>query len=194
METCWRVRKLSWGLGLFYLNRYLTLFGSVPVMLQVFWSTSNPNKIEVSSMLPKKRSRYEIDVQFRRCIYSHLAPQLTANSNYISLQLPWPTIISSIPSHFNPDRRCLWAFQSSILGIKFNYAVPSHIAMLIMRTVALYEGSRKVLAFYLIVAGVIIIVGWVSLHLNGESAPFHAAYSGRYWVEKKKRDWTFNCK
>ena len=51
VETCWSVGKLNWGLGLFYLNRYLTLFGYVPVMLQFFWSTSNPNKTEVSILL-----------------------------------------------------------------------------------------------------------------------------------------------
>jgi len=66
--------------------------------------------------------------------------------------------------------------------------------MLIMRMVALYEGSRKVLAFYLVVAAIIIIVGWVSVNLNGESTYFHATYSGRYWVENKKRNWTYDCK
>ena len=55
VERCWSARQLNWGLGFFYLNRYLTLFGHVPIMLQFFWSTSNPNKTEVSIPLPQSR-------------------------------------------------------------------------------------------------------------------------------------------
>jgi len=57
VETCWGVGKLNWGLGLFYLNRYLTLFGYIPVMVQHFGATSNPNKTEVSILLPSSRGR-----------------------------------------------------------------------------------------------------------------------------------------
>jgi hypothetical protein len=48
VENCWVVRRFSWGLGFFYLNRYLVLFGHIPIMLEFFWSTSNPKKTEVS--------------------------------------------------------------------------------------------------------------------------------------------------
>ena len=51
VERCWRVRQLNWSLAFFYLNRYLVLFGHVPIMLEYFWS--NPNKTEVSISLPK---------------------------------------------------------------------------------------------------------------------------------------------
>jgi hypothetical protein len=50
VESCW-VSQLSWGLGFFYLNRYLVLFGHVPIMLEFFWSSSDRNKIEVSITL-----------------------------------------------------------------------------------------------------------------------------------------------
>jgi hypothetical protein len=53
VERCWSARRLNWGLGFFYLNRYSTLFGHVPIMLEFFWSTSNPNKDEVSLSPPK---------------------------------------------------------------------------------------------------------------------------------------------
>ena len=53
VERCWVVRRLSWNLGFFYLNRYLTLLGYVPIMLGYFWSTSNPNKTEVCVLLLK---------------------------------------------------------------------------------------------------------------------------------------------
>jgi len=51
-------------------------------MLQVFWSTSNPKKIEVSIMLRKSgpgMTLKDIDAQFRRCIYSYLALEITTN-------------------------------------------------------------------------------------------------------------------
>jgi hypothetical protein len=47
VERCWG-RRLNWALGFFYLNRYLALFGHIPIMLEYFLSTSNPNKAEVS--------------------------------------------------------------------------------------------------------------------------------------------------
>jgi hypothetical protein len=53
VERCWVVRRLNWGLGFFYLNRYLMLFGYIPIMLEFFWSTSTPKKIEVSILLLK---------------------------------------------------------------------------------------------------------------------------------------------
>jgi hypothetical protein len=53
VERFWRVGQLNWASGFFYLNRYLTLFGHVPVMLEYFWTTSNPNKYEVSLFLSR---------------------------------------------------------------------------------------------------------------------------------------------
>ena len=71
VEWCWSARQLNWGLGFFYLNRYLTLFGHIPVMLEFFWSTSNPNKIKVSISLPKApvmiRGGKDTDVKSLRC-------------------------------------------------------------------------------------------------------------------------------
>jgi len=52
VERCWGAR-LNWALALFYLNRYLVLFGHVPVMMELFWSTSDPHKLEVSFSRPK---------------------------------------------------------------------------------------------------------------------------------------------
>ena len=53
VERCWAVRQLSWGLWFFYLNRYLVLFGYIPIMIEFFWSTSNPKKTGVSILLLK---------------------------------------------------------------------------------------------------------------------------------------------
>ncbi|KAF9479460.1 hypothetical protein BDN70DRAFT_690012 [Pholiota conissans] len=48
VERFWVAGQLNWASGLFYLNRYLVLFGHVPVMFEFFWITSNPNKIKAS--------------------------------------------------------------------------------------------------------------------------------------------------
>ena len=74
VERCWVDRRLSWGLGFFYLNRYLALFGYIPIMMEFFWSTSNPKKLEVS-YLPLKSPGPEAkwkgtDAQPLRCWYS----------------------------------------------------------------------------------------------------------------------------
>ena len=53
VERCWVVRRLNWSLGFFYLNRYLTLLGYIPIMLEYLWSTSTPKDTEVSIMLLK---------------------------------------------------------------------------------------------------------------------------------------------
>ena len=50
VKRCW-VARLSWGLGFFYLNRYLVLFGHVPIMLEFFWLSSYQNKTKVTIML-----------------------------------------------------------------------------------------------------------------------------------------------
>jgi len=56
VERCW-VGKLNWVAGFFYLNRYLTLFGHVPIMMEYFWSTPNPNKVEVSILHQEEKLR-----------------------------------------------------------------------------------------------------------------------------------------
>lgn len=47
VERFWTGGSLNWATGLFYANRYLVLFGHIPVMIEYFWSTSNPEKITV---------------------------------------------------------------------------------------------------------------------------------------------------
>ena len=43
--------------------------------------------------------------------------------------------------------------------------------MLIMRMYALYERSRKVLAFYIVIGVVVVAMGCVSLNLRGNQYP-----------------------
>jgi len=71
VESCWVVGRCRWGLGVFYLNRYLVLFGHIPIMLEFFWSTSNPNKIEVSIPGPEARWR-DTDAQPQMLVFIQL--------------------------------------------------------------------------------------------------------------------------
>ncbi|KAJ3509914.1 hypothetical protein NLJ89_g4963 [Agrocybe chaxingu] len=47
VERFWSVRGINWASGLFYLNRYMVLVGHIPVMIEYFWSTSNPDKLRM---------------------------------------------------------------------------------------------------------------------------------------------------
>ena len=53
VERCWVVRRLNWSLGFFYLNRYLTLLGYIPIILEYLVPTSTPKETKVGIMLLK---------------------------------------------------------------------------------------------------------------------------------------------
>ena len=63
--------------------------------------------------------------------------------------------------------------------------------MLIMRMYALYERSRKVLAFYVVIVVIAMALGCVSLNLRRNQYPvWHpiadvGVYSGQQWVPNK---------
>lgn len=44
IERMWKSHGgFSWAISLFYVNRYLALFGHIPVIVQYFWVTPNPS-------------------------------------------------------------------------------------------------------------------------------------------------------
>jgi len=164
VESCWVVRRLSWGLGFFYLNRYLVLFGHIPIMMEFFWPTSNPNKTEVSILVLRQGGK--MLMCNLRCWYSSTLkmamkcndifwPVVTTCSRFTN---PWPSSFrwSLVVSLFFPT-----SFGTMLIYFSLN------IGMLIMRMYALYERSRKVLALYIGVGVVIVIMGCVSLSLRG---------------------------
>ncbi|CAA7268611.1 unnamed protein product [Cyclocybe aegerita] len=51
VERFWSIRGINWASGLFYLNRYMVLVGHIPVMIEYFWSTSNPDKLQMSVLI-----------------------------------------------------------------------------------------------------------------------------------------------
>ena len=60
VERCWCADRLSWALGLFYLNHYLVLFGHIPIKLPTWtklrWVSYSKPHIQVDT-----------DIQPRRC-------------------------------------------------------------------------------------------------------------------------------
>ncbi|KAJ7162803.1 hypothetical protein C8R43DRAFT_1123476 [Mycena crocata] len=123
----WEVSRY-WGTALaapnflFYLNRYGTLFGTIPVVVQYFWTTSStPQKIAVF------HGPYLMGMCLR-CGHLHSYHQYFAVATQI------------------------------IIGV-----------MLILRTYALYERNRRVLALMVCVAAGVIAVGVWSV-LSGPGA------------------------
>ncbi|KAJ7270447.1 hypothetical protein C8J57DRAFT_976682, partial [Mycena rebaudengoi] len=37
--------RLTWGSFCFYLNRYIAIFGTIPIVVQYFSTTSDPQKL-----------------------------------------------------------------------------------------------------------------------------------------------------
>lgn len=49
VERFWSTKRFTWVTLFFYLNRYFTLFGQLPVVIEYFWYSTANNKIEVSN-------------------------------------------------------------------------------------------------------------------------------------------------
>ncbi|KAF9525442.1 hypothetical protein CPB83DRAFT_550014 [Crepidotus variabilis] len=62
VERMWK-RHFSWAMLLFYVNRYLTLFGHIPVMMEYFWISSNADKLQVCDVLQRYHQYFAIAVQ-----------------------------------------------------------------------------------------------------------------------------------
>ncbi|KAJ7129081.1 hypothetical protein C8R46DRAFT_1143742 [Mycena filopes] len=89
----------TWATSLFFVNRYVSIAAGIPVIVEYYWTTDDPAKVAICSMLQTYHQYYAIVAQI---------------------------------------------FVAAIL---------------IMRTYALYERSRRVLIFLLVVAGAAASVG-----------------------------------
>ncbi|KAF9525425.1 hypothetical protein CPB83DRAFT_818587 [Crepidotus variabilis] len=59
LERMWRRSSFSLAVVLFYVNRYVNIFGHIPVMLEFFWALSGPHKIEVTLLTIRVYALYE---------------------------------------------------------------------------------------------------------------------------------------
>ncbi|KAJ6578457.1 hypothetical protein B0H19DRAFT_1253696 [Mycena capillaripes] len=115
--------RMTWGSLFFYLNRYSPLFGNLPILVQYFSTTTNPAKMPLS-----------------------VSPPLP-NFDLIYYQVPG---IPSIPPVFRvvDAGSCGGSVVSDFPRIP-HPTLDS--AILIMRTYALFERSKRVLALTLLV-------------------------------------------
>ncbi|KAG6906223.1 hypothetical protein DXG01_015133 [Tephrocybe rancida] len=51
IDRFWSTRTISWVSGFYYLNRYLTLFGHIPVVVQNYWAFEGPSLVQVSTVV-----------------------------------------------------------------------------------------------------------------------------------------------
>lgn len=63
VERFWFSRSLSWASGLFYLNRYLALFGHIPVMVQYYWDLRHSNTKEICRALSSFHQHFALAIQ-----------------------------------------------------------------------------------------------------------------------------------
>ncbi|KAF8908526.1 hypothetical protein CPB84DRAFT_1766837 [Gymnopilus junonius] len=63
VERFWCSGRLNWATGFFYFNRYASLLGHAPVMMEFFWSTANPAKISICHSLQSYHQYLAIVIQ-----------------------------------------------------------------------------------------------------------------------------------
>ena len=52
VERFWSAKRLSWSMFLFFLNRYLTLVGHIPLTVEYLFYSTSPSKLTVSLVVP----------------------------------------------------------------------------------------------------------------------------------------------
>lgn len=50
VERFWSSKSFTWTCFFFYLNRYLSVLGHVPVAFDDFWITNSPRRLDVSAV------------------------------------------------------------------------------------------------------------------------------------------------
>ncbi|KAJ7152674.1 hypothetical protein C8R43DRAFT_1003247 [Mycena crocata] len=55
--------RITWATTLFYINRYMSLFGSIPVVMEYFWTTLDPRKLETCHSLQTYHQYFAIVAQ-----------------------------------------------------------------------------------------------------------------------------------
>jgi len=63
VERFWTQRRFSWASLFFYLNRYISLFGHVPIIMEQFWDVRTPNSTAICSILASYHEYLAVTVQ-----------------------------------------------------------------------------------------------------------------------------------
>jgi len=67
VERFWKFKRFTWPVLFFYINRYMTILGHMPVMVETFWRSTSPRKLEICQYL---RSYHQF---FILCIQAYIA-------------------------------------------------------------------------------------------------------------------------
>ncbi|KAF8198553.1 hypothetical protein BJ912DRAFT_1039409 [Pholiota molesta] len=119
VERFWTGGPLNCASGLFYMNRYLVLFGHIPVMIEFFWATSNPAKIKeliryTSQICQKLQSYHQfLAIAIQVIVASMLVMRMYAlyerSRRVLALYLVVCTIVVAIGLSAIIDLRCALA-------------------------------------------------------------------------------------
>jgi len=63
VERFWVSSRLTWASFLFFLNRYFTLFGHIPVVAEYFLYSAAPNTTRICSALQSYHQYFSVVVQ-----------------------------------------------------------------------------------------------------------------------------------
>ncbi|KAF9458370.1 hypothetical protein BDZ94DRAFT_106179 [Collybia nuda] len=147
VERFWRANRFTWAVFFFYLNRYLTLFGHLPVIVEYFWYSTADGKNKVGH-----QSNRQALIQFTcsdRCRSSH-------HIYLCSAKLTPYTSCRDLQSYHQYFAVTVQIWVSTLL---------------IMRMYALYDRSRRVLALFLGVALAAVIIACWSIFTGKEDGP-----------------------
>jgi hypothetical protein len=172
VERFWTSSWCTWGSFLFFLNRYLSVLGHIPVVLEYFWTTpSSLRKSLVSTVPPLRFGRPPSSCIELRALQRVGVRRLSTASGCILRFIHTPSCHSLQTFH----QYFVVVVQLIVGGPSFSPARPAsavsltrtfvpYLALLVLRTYALYDRSRKVLFVLVGTAVVIVSFSCVSEH------------------------------
>ncbi|RDB31003.1 hypothetical protein Hypma_000082 [Hypsizygus marmoreus] len=78
VERFWASKSVSWASGFFYVNRYLVIFGHIPVMVQYYWDSRHKSTKMYVPASYRHNSRIECDC-------GHRCPSLSSFHQYLAV-------------------------------------------------------------------------------------------------------------
>lgn len=98
VERFWNTGRFTWAALFFHLNRYFSLFGHIPVVVEFFFYSTADNKGKVSG---RDRSQYSTNVR-----WTDVGFLISATSALGSRQFPDVAISNPITNIFPSLCRC----------------------------------------------------------------------------------------
>lgn len=167
VERVWNTGYFTWAILFFYLNRYLTLLGHAPVVVEFFWYSEADNKPTVSDQAGHwmfnqlMRIFHWIDVGFL-----NLFPYVLQ-----SLRQRLGVTISKSTTNVSRSPYRYWCLVSVYHHTHSQLLIASPLVLIMMRMYAIYGQSRRILGLFLGVMLVVVIVACVRFSLHRLQLP-----------------------